>query len=265
MMTYLGMFDLWFTDLAPATRVAAFARLGITHLQLGSWRNQPWPELSTVCAETGTKLIATCDHRMGSLTDPLDNDQVIQACQESLETLVTHGLKYLYLFADQLTVRDGKEIARPLTVPLPAEQQRRNLLQQTEAILKLVEQTEVTLLVQPQNRFDSKNPLIHNVQSAAKWIQHFHHPQLRLAFDCYQQQRDSGNLLWNLVAHDGLYPVVNVADVPTRQEPGTGEINFPNLYTTLAELGFNGYIGLNFKPSSSEVEALTRTHNLFSK
>jgi hydroxypyruvate isomerase len=94
-------------------------------------------------------------------------------------------------------------------------------------------------------------------------VKHFDHPQLRLAFDCYQQQRDSGNLIWNLVAHHSLYPVIHIADVPTGQEPGTGEINFPSLRTTLRELAFDGYVGLAFKPSTTEAEALARTRKIF--
>jgi hydroxypyruvate isomerase len=51
--------------------------------------------------------------------------------------------------------------------------------------------------------------------------------------------------------------------VPTGQEPGTGEINFPSLRTTLRELAFDGYVGLAFKPSTTEAEAMARTRKIF--
>jgi len=56
---------------------------------------------------------------------------------------------------------------------------------------------------------------------------------------------------------------VHIADVPTRQEPGTGEINFANIAQTLRALGFAGKIGLEFYPSTSEAEALAAVRALF--
>jgi hydroxypyruvate isomerase len=89
------------------------------------------------------------------------------------------------------------------------------------------------------------------------------HPQFRLAFDCYHQQRTAGNLMDGLVAYWGLYPTFHIGDVPTRQEPGTGEINFPNLAAKLRELGFDGLIGMEFRPSTTEEEALRKVKAIF--
>jgi hydroxypyruvate isomerase len=61
----------------------------------------------------------------------------------------------------------------------------------------------------------------------------------------------------------GLYPTFHVGDVPTRQEPGTGEINFPNLSRKLRSLGFNGYIGMEFYPSQSESAAFDHVKEIF--
>jgi hydroxypyruvate isomerase len=66
-----------------------------------------------------------------------------------------------------------------------------------------------------------------------------------------------------LVAYWGLYPTFHIGDVPTRQEPGTGEINFPNLAAKLRELGFDGLIGMEFRPSTTEEEALRKVKAIF--
>jgi hydroxypyruvate isomerase len=84
-----------------------------------------------------------------------------------------------------------------------------------------------------------------------------------MAFDCYHQQRTAGNLIYGLEAYQGLYPTVHIGDVPTRQEPGTGEINFPNVVRKLRELGFDGLIGMEFAPSDNEVNAYRRVRELF--
>ncbi|MDW8395327.1 MAG: hypothetical protein RMM31_03700 [Anaerolineae bacterium] len=51
--------------------------------------------------------------------------------------------------------------------------------------------------------------------------------------------------------------------MPTRQEPGTGEINFANLARELHRLGFNGKVGLECCPSPTEAEAFERFKALF--
>ena len=56
---------------------------------------------------------------------------------------------------------------------------------------------------------------------------------------------------------------VHIGDAPTRQEPGTGEINFTNLAISLRELGYDGEIGLEFMPSQDEASALAAVHRLF--
>ena len=55
----------------------------------------------------------------------------------------------------------------------------------------------------------------------------------------------------------------HIGDVPTREEPGTGEINFPNLRAKLRELEFDGFVGLEFYPATTEADALARTKELF--
>jgi hydroxypyruvate isomerase len=60
-----------------------------------------------------------------------------------------------------------------------------------------------------------------------------------------------------------LYAAVHVGDVPTRQEPGTGEINFHNVARKLQELEYDGLIGLEFYPSTTEAEALASVRRIF--
>ena len=129
---------------------------------------------------------------------------------------------------------------------------------------KVQEQTTVEVWVEGLNTFHIQGDvLVHDQALAADWVKRIDHPQFRLAFDCCHQQRDSGNLIWGLEAYHGLYPTVHIADVPTRQEPGTGEINFQNLGCKLRTLGFRDFIGLEFSPSQTEAIAFERVQQLF--
>ena len=79
---------------------------------------------------------------------------------------------------------------------------------------------------------------------------------MRLLYDLYHEQIAAGNLIEKLeksLPHLGL---VHVADVPGRHEPGTGEINYTNIFRKLAELNYTGMVAMEFHPSGDPVTQL---------
>ena len=263
-MQYCGFLNFWFVDRPLVERVAPMVALGIRRVDIWGWRPEPVAELAAECRRLGAVFNAAFDDQMGSLADPGDNELTLRAWAESLEMAAQHGLEHLYMFSNQVDVAGGAAWARRLSANVTPAEQYANLLRQTERILKLAVQTRVTLWVEALNEFHIQGGiLVHNHALAADWVRRFNHPQLRMVFDCYHQQRDGGNLAWGLEQYTGLYDVFHIADVPTRQEPGTGEINFPYLRRKLRETGFDGLIGLEFTPSSTEAEALERVKTIF--
>ena len=55
--------------------------------------------------------------------------------------------------------------------------------------------------------------------------------------------------------------LIHIADVPGRHEPGTGEINYLNIYRKLAELNYRGTIAMEFYPTGDIVETLRRARD----
>jgi len=265
-MEFTGYMDFWFTDLPLLRRVEKFAELGIRRLDVWCWRGVDMPALATECKKCGCIINSTFDEDMGSLVDPGDNEKTLRTWNESLEMAEKYGVEHLFIFSNQVDFIDGKEITRRLSRNASTAEQYANLLSQTEKIMKLVEQTKVELWVEGLNEFHIQGGVLVNDQKlAVDWIRRINHPQFRLAFDCYHQQRSAGNLLWGMEEYWGLYPTFHIGDVPTRQEPGTGEINFTNLAAKLHELGFDGLIGMEFRPSTNEKEAYTKVREIFLK
>jgi hydroxypyruvate isomerase len=263
-MEYTGYLDFWFTDRPIVERIEPFVQLGITRFDVWCWRSRPMADIAAECGRLDAVINSTFDDDMGSLADPGDNEQTVRSWAESLEMAERHGIEHLFIFSNQVDIVEGKEWTRRLSSNFPEAEQYANLLDQTEKIMRLVEQTNIEVWVEGLNQFHIKGGvLVDNHALAANWVRRIDHPQFRLAFDCYHQQRGSGNLIWGLEEYWGLYPTVHIGDCPTRQEPGTGEINFPNIRAKLRELGFDGYVGLEFYPSTTEAEALARTKALF--
>ena len=261
-MEYTGYLDFWFTDRPIVERVEPMVKLGLRRLDVWYWRQQPMAEIAAECRRLGAVLNSAFDDEMGNLVDPGDNDLTLRAWAESLEMATRHGVEHLFIFSNQVDLVDGQPWTRRLSSNYTAAQQYANALRQTERILKLVEQTPVKVWVEALNEFHIKGGIWHNHELAADWVALQPSPTAA-GVRLLHQQRDSGNLIWGLEQYAGLYDAFHMADVPTRQEPGTGEINYPNLRRKLGELGYNGYVGLEFYPSTSEAEALERVKKIF--
>lgn len=261
-MDYVGYLDFWFRDRPLVERVRQFARLGIGRLNVWCWRSVPIADLVAECQHHGVILNDTFDERGGSLVDAEDHAYCLDAWSESLDMAQQLGIRTLYMFSDEVGPEGWiKRLSRDYT----AEERYANLLEGASRVMELVQQTRINVWFEALNRVHVHGGVTVATHAlAADVVRRISHPQLRMSFDCFHQQLTAGNLIDGLVAYYGLYPAVHVGDVPTRQEPGTGEINYANIARKLSELNWDGLIGLEFYPSTTEAEALAKVQRLFS-
>jgi hydroxypyruvate isomerase len=263
-MDYTGYLDFWFTDLPLVERIKPFMKLNVRHFNVFFWRQAPIAELVAESKQLGGRLYSTFDGEMGSLADPGDNALTERSWAESIEMAAQNGIAVLYIFSNQIEVVSGVECVKRHSGNYAHGQQYANLLHQTEKIIKMVEQTDVEIRVECLNQHDFIGSiLVDNPHLAADWVRRFDHPQFRLTFDTYHQQRGSGELLWSLEQYFPWINAVHIGDVPTRQEPGTGEINFVNIRQKCRQLQFDGEIGLEFSPSTDPATAMLRVREIF--
>jgi hydroxypyruvate isomerase len=82
------------------------------------------------------------------------------------------------------------------------------------------------------------------------------HPQVQFLYDMFHEQIAEGNLIEKLEKHIDVIGLIHIADVPGRHEPGTGEINYANIYRKLVQLNYRRTVAMEFKPSGDQVAAL---------
>lgn len=75
-------------------------------------------------------------------------------------------------------------------------------------------------------------------------------------FDMYHAQIDEGNMIQRTRAYLPLIGEIQVADVPGRCEPGTGELNYPGIARALHDMGYQGAVAMEAWASSDPVAAL---------
>ena len=106
------------------------------------------------------------------------------------------------------------------------------------------------LLVEPINTFDIPGFALNRTQQALDIIDAVGASNLFVQYDIYHMQRMEGELAATLRKQLARIGHVQLADNPGRNEPGTGEINYPFLFRVLDEIGYNGWIGCEYKPAA---------------
>lgn len=91
---------------------------------------------------------------------------------------------------------------------------------------------------------------------ALQLLEDVNHPNLKLQYDVYHMQIMEGNLIDTLSANMSRIGHIQIADNPGRHEPGTGEINYSNVFAAIDEAGYKGWIGCEYAPAGTTEEGL---------
>lgn len=111
-----------------------------------------------------------------------------------------------------------------------------------------------SVLIEAVNTFENGLYLLSRTEQALAFVDAVARPNVLLQYDAYHMQRMEGNLTATLRAHIGRIGHVQIADSPGRGEPGTGEIRFDYVLAELDRLGYDGWVGLEYRPSTGSTE-----------
>ena len=112
----------------------------------------------------------------------------------------------------------------------------------------------IDITIEAVNTFENGPYLISTTRAAAAFIDAVDRPNVRIQYDAYHMQRMEGNLVATITEHADRIAHIQVADSPGRGEPGTGEINYPFVLDAIDALGYDGWIGLEYNPTTQTTE-----------
>ena len=112
----------------------------------------------------------------------------------------------------------------------------------------------IEILIEAVNTFENGPYLLPKTRQAAAFVARVDRPNVRLQYDAYHMQRMEGNLVATLTEFASQIAHIQLADSPGRGEPGTGEINYPFVLDAIEGLGYDGWIGLEYNPTTATTE-----------
>lgn len=108
----------------------------------------------------------------------------------------------------------------------------------------------VTVILEPLNTRDVPGYMISQNAGARAVIAAADRPNVGLQFDFYHVQIMTGDLATQFEIHLDITKHVQIAGVPERHEPNVGEINYPYLFDLMDRLGYEGYVGCEYRPQN---------------
>lgn len=114
---------------------------------------------------------------------------------------------------------------------------------------------DITVLIEPLNHYDAPNYFLQTSTQAEIIIQLVARNNVKLMFDCYHLQIMEGDICRRL---ERLLPIIGhiqIASVPGRNEPNTGELNYAYIFSKLEALGYSAPIGAEYKPEKGYVDS----------
>lgn len=114
----------------------------------------------------------------------------------------------------------------------------------------------ISLLIEVINPTDMPGYYLTSLEDADRTLEAVNEPNLRLQFDVYHVHVQHGDVLTHLAARLERIGHMQLADYPGRGEPGSGEIDFPAVFRRVQRLGYDGWMGCEYRPQRGTVEGL---------
>ena len=114
----------------------------------------------------------------------------------------------------------------------------------------------VKLVIEPINHRDMPGYFLNTQAQGAAFVEAIGHDRLGLQFDLYHVQVTEGDITKRMEQFLPVIDHMQIADVPARHEPGTGEIGWAYVFRRMDELGYQGWVGCEYRPAGDTVAGL---------
>jgi hydroxypyruvate isomerase len=245
---------LWtvFNGLPFEERLAKVAEAGYTNVELvgeyAKWTAADFANANAARKRLGIHFDATAGLHHG-VADPSARDAFLGELREALTPMET-------LSCPAMIVLSGNVVPG-----LSHEEQHASSIESLKRAAALVEGKQiegqpVRLLLECIHLEENPKYFLTSANEAIEIVRAVNHPQVQFLYDIYHEQMSYGDLIAKLDNHIDVIGLIHIADVPGRHEPGTGEINYGNIYRKLGELKYRHMVAMEFRPLGDGVAAL---------
>lgn len=228
-----------------ADALAKTSELGFDGFEMFNWRDAktldtfateakkyPNLECATLVANKGVEAPGC------GLVNPKERDQFLKEMASAVDAAKRVNCK-------KLVTLTGNEVPG-----VSREDQMASAIAGLKAVAPMLEKNGITAVVEILNTYvDHKGYYLYTVKDGARLIDAVGSPNVKILFDIYHVQIMEGFLIPNIRKNIDRIGHFHIGDVPGRHQPGTGEINYRNVFKAIWELGYEGYAALEYGPT----------------
>jgi hydroxypyruvate isomerase len=260
-LRYAPRLDFLRDELTIPQRLEVFAKHGFDATEYNGLMSHPLAEveemrkkLDSLGMEMGIFVANPGGWKEAGLVDPTHRDAFLAELKKAVEYHKVIGNRWC-------TIITGPE--RP---GWPRGQQRIHVIDGLRRAAELLEPTKLTVVLEPLNLWvDHAGYYLVNSDEAAEVMHAVNSPRVRILFDIYHQQISEGNLINNIRRYWDYIGYFQVGDVPGRKEPGTGEVNWRNVFKAIHEKGYKGILGMEHGLSQPGMAGLLKCFEEYQK
>jgi hydroxypyruvate isomerase len=245
---------LWtvYGDLPFEQRLAKVAKAGYNQVELVN-EYHDWTDADFAAANAARKRLGIRFDATAGLLQALANPSLREAFLADL----TRALKPM----ETLSIPAIIVLAGNVVPGLTRQQQHDSSIETLKQAAKIVEGRQIDghpmrLLLECIHREENPNFYMTSADEGIEVVRAVNHPQIQFLYDIFHEQMSYGNLIDKLDKHIDVIGLIHIADVPGRHEPGTGEINYANIYRKLAQLNYRHNVAMEFMPTGDPVSTL---------
>ena len=249
-MKYSACIDMLFPEVDFYERFALAKSAGVDAIEFWKWSNKDLNKIQSNLKSNNLSVsVFNLDSQDEKLSADLSRgilnagrvDDFINALKETIPV-------YKALNAEALIVLIGERL------DIPYDEQINNIIRCLEAAVPLLKKENVNLVVEPLNDIDRKNYFLPRAKEVLEILRKVDCENIKILLDLYHEQLMAGNLINTINENVDLIGHIHVADVPGRHEPGTGEINYSNVFKALKNNNYKKYIGFEFRSTKRETK-----------
>ena len=198
-------------------------------------------------------VVDACSGIDASLCDPAQREKFLEQIRAKLPVLAE-------LECSRLILLSGNRVPG-----LSQEQMRANCMEALKRAADVCSPQNVEILLENIDPEENPKYFLTSVAEGFQMIREINHPRVKFLYDFFHEQISEGNLIAKLEKNIDLVGLVHVADVPGRHEPGSGEINYANVFRKLGQLKYERYVAMEFIPTADVVASLRAAREFAAK
>lgn len=249
-----------YTEVPFEERFQLAKESGFEYVEFWSWKDKDIEKIKQLCEKYNLKVASFSGDKNFSLVDKNESEMYIAFVEESIKTAKFLNCKYLVIHSNALG--EGGVVTNHYS-EISGYIKFATMFDILNKLAPIAEKAKITLVLEALNTLvDHEGNFLAFTKDAAELIKLVNSQYIKVLYDVYHMQIMEGNIIDNLKKYIEYIGYIHIADVPGRQEPGTGEINYTNVMRTLNSLNFSGIIGFELFPSQNSKVVANQLINL---